>query len=38
MSDDGLSRNGTFLDGERVTGSRRLRDRQVLRVGATTIA
>lgn len=37
VSDDGLSRNGTFLDGERVTGSRRLRDRQVLRVGATTI-
>ncbi len=37
VSDDGLSRNGTFVDGERVSGSRRLRDRQALRVGGSSI-
>jgi predicted component of type VI protein secretion system len=36
--DDGLSRNGTFVGGERVTGRRRLRDGDVLRLGGTTIA
>jgi pSer/pThr/pTyr-binding forkhead associated (FHA) protein len=35
--DDGLSRNGTFVNGERVTGRRRLRDGDVLRVGATAL-
>ena len=35
--DDGLSRNGTFVDGERVAGRRRLRDRDLLRVGTTLI-
>jgi pSer/pThr/pTyr-binding forkhead associated (FHA) protein len=33
--DDGLSRNGTHLNGERVVGRRRLRDRDVLRFGQT---
>ena len=36
VSDDGLSRNGTHLNGERVVGRRRLRDRDVLRFGQTT--
>lgn len=35
--DDGLSRNGTLLNGERFAGHRRLRDGDVVRVGATTI-
>jgi len=35
--DDGLSRNGTFVDGERVAGRRRLRDRDLLRVGTTLL-
>ncbi len=37
VSDDGLSRNGTYINGERVTGRRRLRDGDVLRVGGTEI-
>jgi hypothetical protein len=36
--DDGLSRNGSWLNGERLTGRRRLRDGDALRVGNTTIA
>jgi len=32
---DGLSRNGTFVNGERVLGRSRLRDHDVLRVGRT---
>ena len=36
--DDGLSHNGTFVGGERVTARRRLRDGDVIAVGATTIA
>ena len=36
--DDGLSHNGTFVDGERVTARRRLRDGDVISIGATTIA
>ncbi len=36
VSDDGLSRNGTHLNGERVVGRRRLRDRDVLRFGQTS--
>jgi pSer/pThr/pTyr-binding forkhead associated (FHA) protein len=35
--DDGLSRNGTFVAGERVAGRRRLRDRDLLRCGATLL-
>jgi pSer/pThr/pTyr-binding forkhead associated (FHA) protein len=35
--DDGLSRNGTFVGGERVAGRRRLRDRDLLRCGATLL-
>jgi pSer/pThr/pTyr-binding forkhead associated (FHA) protein len=35
--DDGLSRNGTFANGERVLGRHRLRDRDVLRFGRTEI-
>jgi class 3 adenylate cyclase len=38
ISDDGVSRNGTFLNGERVRGRRRLRDGDALRVGRTTLA
>jgi len=36
ISDDGLSRNGTYVNNERVTGRRRLRDGDVMRFGATT--
>jgi hypothetical protein len=35
--DDDLSRNGTFVNGQRVRGRRRLDDRDVLRFGATEI-
>lgn len=35
--DDGLSRNGTFLNGARVVGRRRLNDRDVLRFGQTEV-
>lgn len=35
--DDGRSHNGSFIDGERVTGRRRLRDGDVIAVGRTTI-
>jgi len=38
VTDDGLSRNGTFLNGTRVGGRQRLRDGDVLRVGTTSIA
>lgn len=36
--DDGLSNNGTFVNGERVSGRRRLQDGDVLRCGETVIA
>jgi pSer/pThr/pTyr-binding forkhead associated (FHA) protein len=36
--DDGLSRNGTWVAGERITGRRRLQDGDEIRVGATVIA
>jgi hypothetical protein len=36
--DDGLSRNGTFVNEERLNGRRRLRDGDTIRLGATTIA
>ncbi len=35
--DDGLSRNGSYLNGERVFGHRRLRDGDMLRLGATVL-
>lgn len=35
VSDDGLSRNGTFVNGERVAGRRRLHDRDIIRFGRT---
>jgi pSer/pThr/pTyr-binding forkhead associated (FHA) protein len=35
--DDGLSRNGTFVNGERVNGRRRLADGDSLRFGSTTM-
>ncbi|HEX7298703.1 MAG TPA: FHA domain-containing protein [Solirubrobacteraceae bacterium] len=38
VSDDGLSRNGTFVNGTRISGRTRLRDGDVLRVGQTSIA
>ena len=38
LVDDGLSHNGTFVNGERVTGRRRLVDGDVLRFGETVIA
>jgi pSer/pThr/pTyr-binding forkhead associated (FHA) protein len=38
ISDEGLSRNGTFLNGERVSGRQRLRDGDVIRAGRTLIA
>jgi DNA-binding MarR family transcriptional regulator len=38
VSDDGLSRNGTYVNGQRVSGRYRLRDGDVIRVGQTSIA
>jgi pSer/pThr/pTyr-binding forkhead associated (FHA) protein len=35
--DDGLSRNGTFVNNERVTGRRRLKDGDQMRVGSTVL-
>ena len=37
LIDDGLSRNGTFLNEERLSGRRRLSDGDTLRFGATTV-
>lgn len=37
IADDGLSRNGTYVDGERVLGRRRLLDGDVIRIGTTLI-
>jgi pSer/pThr/pTyr-binding forkhead associated (FHA) protein/DNA-binding CsgD family transcriptional regulator len=37
LVDDGLSRNGSFVNGERVQGRRRLRDGDMLRFGATVV-
>ena len=36
--DDGLSRNGTWVNGERLTGRRRLRDGDTIRLGSTLVA
>jgi pSer/pThr/pTyr-binding forkhead associated (FHA) protein len=38
VADDGLSRNGTYLNGHRISGRHRLRDGDVLRAGRTQIA
>jgi DNA-binding CsgD family transcriptional regulator len=35
--DDGLSRNGTFVNGERVAGRRRLQDGDAMRIGRTAV-
>ena len=35
--DDGLSRNGSYLNGERILGHRRLRDGDLIRLGATVL-
>jgi hypothetical protein len=35
LVDDGLSRNGTYVNGERVAGRRRLRDGDAVRIGST---
>jgi hypothetical protein len=37
ISDDGLSRNGSFVNGERVMGRRRLRDGDTMRCGGTVL-
>jgi predicted component of type VI protein secretion system len=38
VADDGMSRNGTWVGATRVTGRRRLRDGDVIRIGGTAIA
>jgi class 3 adenylate cyclase len=38
ISDDGVSRNGTYINGERLNGRRRLRNGDVVRVGRTALA
>jgi hypothetical protein len=38
IEDDGLSRNGTFVNGERLRGQRTLRDGDLVQVGHTVIA
>lgn len=38
VADDGLSRNGTYVNASRISGRHRLRDGDVIRVGRTTIA
>jgi hypothetical protein len=38
IADDGLSRNGTYVGGERVRGRRRLSDGDVITVGKTALA
>jgi hypothetical protein len=37
LVDDGLSRNGSYLNAERLSGRRRLRDGDILRLGDTSI-
>jgi pSer/pThr/pTyr-binding forkhead associated (FHA) protein len=37
LVDDGLSRNGSYVNGERVAGRRRLRDEDTLRFGSTLV-
>jgi pSer/pThr/pTyr-binding forkhead associated (FHA) protein len=38
LSDDGFSQNGTFVNGLRIHGRRRLSDGDLVRIGQTTIA
>jgi pSer/pThr/pTyr-binding forkhead associated (FHA) protein len=38
LSDDGLSQNGSFVNGARLSGRRRLRDGDLLRFGGTMVA
>jgi class 3 adenylate cyclase len=38
IGDDGVSRNGTFVNGERLKGRRRLRHGDVIRIGHTSLA
>lgn len=38
VADDGLSRNGTYVNGRRINGRQRLRDGDRIRVGQTVIA
>ena len=38
ITDDGLSRNGTYVNGERITGRRRLHAGDGIRVGGTLLA
>jgi pSer/pThr/pTyr-binding forkhead associated (FHA) protein len=38
VTDDGLSRNGTWLNGQRIGGRQRLRDGDVVQVGQTVVA
>src|SRR3954466_6631057 len=38
VSDDGLSRNGTYVNNQRISGRYRLRDGDLIRVGQTSIA
>ncbi|GAB2631439.1 FHA domain-containing protein [Prescottella soli] len=35
IADDGLSRNGTFVNGERISGRRRLRNGDSIRIGSS---
>lgn len=37
LGDDGLSRNGTYVNGERLSSRRRLQDGDVILVGSTTM-
>jgi len=37
LGDDGLSRNGTYVNGERLQARRRLRDGDVILIGSTTM-
>jgi class 3 adenylate cyclase len=38
IGDEGISRNGTFVNNQRIGGRRRLRDGDVVRVGNTTLS
>ncbi len=38
VADEGLSRNGSFVNAQRISGRHRLRDGDVIRVGRTSIA
>src|SRR3712207_452643 len=38
LVDDGLSRNGTWINGERIGGRHRLRDGDVVQIGQTLVA